>query len=93
MPQQKRKTTRKPASKKPATKRPTKAQMEEMRKHRQQLWAVVLLSLIHISMHEEYVLVHTVDLDEVPITRSKVPFLMDRRQATYTLLTKEYGNQ
>ena len=44
-------------------------------------------------MHEEYVLVHTVDLDEVPITRSKVPFLMDRRQATYTLLTKEYGNQ
>ncbi len=45
MPQQKRKTTRKPASKKPATKRPTKAQMEEMRKHRQQLWAVVLFAV------------------------------------------------
>lgn len=43
-------------------------------------------------MHEEYVLVHTIDLDEVPVSRSKVPFLMDRRQSTYTLLTKEYGN-
>ncbi len=46
MPQQKRKTTRRPAaSKKPAAKRPTKAQMEEMRRHRQQLWAVVLFAV------------------------------------------------
>lgn len=46
MPQQKRRTTRKPtASKKPAAKRLTKAQLEEMRKHRQQLWAVVLFAV------------------------------------------------
>ncbi len=46
MPQQKRKTTRKPASsKKTAAKRPTKAQVEEMRRHRQQLWAVVLFAV------------------------------------------------
>lgn len=46
MPQQKRKTTRRPAaSKKTAAKRPTKAQLEEMRKHRQQLWAVVLFAM------------------------------------------------